>query len=121
MKYIWIIKLKLKDEFREQIEEYFLSLNASIASIDAENNSNTLKPKIFYTNVFFTYKPNIILVKKYLLNFKINIKNIIFFKNNIQKLNLHTIKKFNPINIGRFIFSEEKINLERRLKNIFYL
>ena len=23
MKYIWIIKLKLKDEFREQIEEYF--------------------------------------------------------------------------------------------------
>jgi len=119
MKYIWIIKLKLKDEFREQIEEYFLSLNASIASIDAENNSNTLKPKIFYTNVFFTYKPNIILIKKYLLNFKINIKNIILFKNNIQKLNLHTIKKLNPRNIGRFIFTEEKINVEYNInKNI---
>ena len=52
MKYIWIIKLKLKDEFREKIEEYFLSLNASISSIDSESNSNTLTPKIFYTHVF---------------------------------------------------------------------
>ena len=52
MPYTWILKLKLKDKFREEIEEYFLSLNASISSIDAENNLNTLKPKLFETNIF---------------------------------------------------------------------
>ena len=72
MKYIWIIKLKLKDKFREEIEEYFLSLNASISSIDSESNSNTLKPKIFYTHVFFINKPNLILIRKY-MKLKLNL------------------------------------------------
>ena len=119
MKYIWIIKLKLKDEFREKIEEYFLSLNASISSIDSENNSNTLTPKIFYTHVFFINKPNLILIKKYLINFKININNLILLKSNFQKLNLQYNKRLDPINIGRFIFTEEKINLKYNInKNI---
>ena len=55
MGHTWVLKLKLKlkDKYREEIEEYFLSLNASISSIDAENNLNTLKPKLFNSNIFF--------------------------------------------------------------------
>ena len=51
MEHTWVLKLKLKDKYREEVEEYFLSLNASISSIDAENNLNTLKPKLFNSNI----------------------------------------------------------------------
>ena len=119
MEYTWVLKLKLKDKFREEIEDYFLSLNASITSIDAENDLNTLKPKLFNTNIFFTYKPNISLIKKYLANFRINTNPLVLLKIKNAVLKLQNNKKLNSINIGRFIFNEEKINLKYNItKNI---
>lgn len=116
---IWVLKLKLNDKFREEIEEYFLSLNASISSIDAENNLNTLKPKLFNTNVFFINKPNINLIKKYLINFKIKPSNILLLKKTTEDFILQNNKILEPINIGRFIFTEEKINSKFNIyKNI---
>jgi ribosomal protein L11 methyltransferase len=119
MGFIWILKLKLNDKFREEIEEYFLSLNASISSIDAENNLNTLKPKLFNTNIFFINKPNINLIKKYLINFKIKTDNILLLKKTTKDFILQNNKILDPINIGRFIFSEEKIHSKFNIyKNI---
>jgi len=122
MEYTWVLKLKLKDKFREEVEDYFLSLNASISSIDAENNLNTLKPKLFNTNIFFTNKPNINLIKIYLINFPINTNNLILLKIKNEVLKSQNNKRLKPINIGRFIFTEEKIYLKYNItKNIFIL
>ena len=119
MEYTWVLKLKLKDKFREEVEDYFLSLNASISSIDAENNLNTLKPKLFNTNIFFTNKPNINLIKIYLVNFPINTNNLILLKIKNEVLKSQNNKRLKPINIGRFIFTEEKIYLKYNItKNI---
>ncbi|MDB9761762.1 50S ribosomal protein L11 methyltransferase [Alphaproteobacteria bacterium] len=119
MEYTWVLKLKLKDKFREEVEDYFISLNASISSIDAENNLNTLNPKLFNTNIFFTNKPNINLIKIYLVNFPINTNNLILLKIKNKALKSQNNKKLNPINIGRFIFTEEKIYLKFNItKNI---
>ena len=119
MEYTWVLKLKLKDKFREEVEDYFLSLNASISSIDAENNLNTLKPKLFNTNIFFTNKPNINLIKIYLVNFPINTNNLILLKIKNEVLKSQNNKRLKPINIGRFIFTEEKNNLKYNItKNI---
>ena len=119
MEYTWVLKLKLKDKFREEVEDYFLSLNASISSIDAENNLNTLKPKLFNTNIFFTNKPNINLIKIYLINFPINTNNLILLKIKNEVLKSQNNKRLKPINIGRFIFTEEKIYLKYNItKNI---
>ena len=119
MEHTWVLKLKLKDKFREEIEDYFLSLNASISSIDAENNLNTLKPKLFNTNIFFTNKPNINLIKIYLINFPINTNNLILLKIKNEVLKSQNNKRLKPINIGRFIFTEEKIYLKYNItKNI---
>ena len=119
MPYTWILKLKLKDKFREEIEEYFLSLNASISSIDAENNLNTLKPILFETNIFFKDKPNITLIKKYLVNFKINTNKLVLIKKENKEFKFKNNRRLEPISIGRFIFNEEKINLKYNIaKNI---
>ena len=119
MEYTWVLKLKLKDKFREVVEDYFLSLNASISSIDAENNLNTLKPKLFNTNIFFTNKPDINLIKIYLVNFPINTNNLILLKIKNEVLKSQNNKRLKPINIGRFIFTEEKIYLKYNItKNI---
>ena len=119
MEYTWVLKLKLKDKFREEVEDYFLSLNASISSIDAENNLNTLKPKLFNTNIFFTNKPNINLIKIYLVNFPINTNNLILLKIKNEVLKSQNNRRLKPINIGRFIFTEEKIYLKYNItKNI---
>ena len=119
MEYTWVLKIKLKDKFREEIEDYFLSLNASISSIDAENNLNTLKPKLFNTNIFFTNKPNINLIKIYLVNFPINTDNLILLKIKNEVLKSQNNKRLKHINIGRFIFTEEKIYLKYNItKNI---
>jgi ribosomal protein L11 methyltransferase len=116
---IWVLKLKLNDKFREEIEEYFLSLNASISSIDAENNLNTLKPKLFNTNIFFINKPNITVIKKYLVNFKMNTDKLILIKKENKEFKLKSNRRLEPIRIGRFIFNEEKINLKYNIaKNI---
>ena len=119
MEYTWVLKLKLKDKFREEVEDYFISLNASISSIDAENNLNTLNPKLFNTNIFFTNKPNINLIKIYLVNFPINTNNLILLKIKNEVLKSQNNKRLKPINIGRFIFTEEKIYLKYNItKNI---
>jgi len=119
MEYIWLLKLELNDKFREEIEEYFLSLNASISSIDAENNLNTLRPKLFNTTIFFINKPNIHLIKKYLINFNIKTKNILLLKKTNKDFKLQNNKILKPLNIGRFIFTEEKVNSKFNInKNI---
>ena len=119
MKYTWVLKLKLKDKYREEVEEYFLSLNASISSIDAENNLNTLKPKLFNSNIFFTSKPNINLIKKYLLTYQINTNVLVLLKIKNETFKLQNNKMLNPIRIGRFIFTEKKNDLKYNItKNI---
>ena len=119
MEYTWVLKLKLKDKYREEIEEYFLSLDASITSIDAENNLNTLIPNIFNTHIFFTNKPDMTLIKKYLVKSQININNLLLLKKDNKNLKYQTNKRLDPIHIGRFIFTEEKINLNFNItKNI---
>jgi len=119
MEHTWVLKLKLKNKFREEVEEYFLSLNASISSIDAENNLNTLKPKLFNSNIFFTDKPNIHLIKEYLLTFQINTSTLVLLKIKNETFKLQNNIRLNPINIGRFIFTEEKNNLKYNIiKNI---
>ena len=119
MEYTWVLKLELKDKFREEIEEYFLSFDASISSIDAENNLNTLKPKLFNTNIFFSNKPNIKLIKKYLKKFKINTNQLFLLKKENKKFKINHSKSLDPITIGGFIFTEEKINLKYNFnKNI---
>ena len=119
MEYTWVLKLKLKDKYREEVEEYFLSLNASISSIDAENNLNTLKPKLFNSNIFFTSKPNITLIKKYLLTYQINTNVLVLLKIKNETFKLQNNKMLNPIRIGRFIFTEKKNDLKYNItKNI---
>jgi ribosomal protein L11 methyltransferase len=119
MEYIWLLKLELNDKFREEIEEYFLSLKASISSIDAENNLNTLRPQLFNTTIFFINKPNIHLIKKYLINFNIKTKNILLLKKTNKDFKLQNNKILKPLNIGRFIFTEEKVNSKFNInKNI---
>ena len=119
MEHTWVLKLKLKDKYREEVEEYFLSLNASISSIDAENNLNTLKPKLFNSNIFFTSKPNITLIKKYLLTYQINTNVLVLLKIKNETFKLQNNKMLNPIRIGRFIFTENKNNLKYNItKNI---
>ena len=119
MQYTWVLKLKIKEKFREEIEEYFLSLNASITSIDAENNLNYLKPELFNTNIFFTYKPNISIIKKCLERFQINTKHIFLVKKKNKEFKFQNNKILKPITIGRFIFNERKIDLKYNItKNI---
>ena len=119
MEHTWVLKLKLKDKYREEVEEYFLSLNASISSIDAENNLNTLKPKLFNSNIFFTSKPNITLIKKYLSTYQINTNVLVLLKIKNETFKLQNNKMLNPIRIGRFIFTEENNNLKYNItKNI---
>ena len=119
MEHTWVLKLKLKDKYREEVEEYFLSLNASISSIDAENNLNTLKPKLFNSNIFFTSKPNINLIKKYLSTYQINTNVLVLLKIKNETFKLQNNKMLNPIRIGRFIFTEKKNNLKYNItKNI---
>ena len=119
MEYTWVLKLKLKDKFREEVEEYFISLNASITSIDAENNLNTLKPKLFNSNIFFINKPNMNLITKYLASFQINTNALVLLKIKNDAFTLKNNNRLNQINIGRFIFTEEKIYLKYNInKNI---
>lgn len=109
MKYIWVLKLNLKEDFREEIEDYFLTLNATSISTDINNNSNTHNLKKFITHIIFIYKPNIHIINNYLTNFKINIKEI-----DLSKRHINSYYKNNntaaAIRIGILKFTEEKIS-----------
>ena len=76
MSIIWELKLKLTEKFREEIEEYLISLNATVTSIDAENNTHILEPKIYNTSAFFIKKPIKNEIKLILENYKINANKI---------------------------------------------
>jgi ribosomal protein L11 methyltransferase len=108
VKYVWILKLKLEEKYREKIEEYLISLNATISSLDAENDTNSFKPKVFNTSAFFLKKPKNYIVQKFLENFNIEYKNILLTKVKIKDLFKENIKPLDPIHIGRFTFIEEK-------------
>ncbi|MDG2000728.1 MAG: 50S ribosomal protein L11 methyltransferase [Alphaproteobacteria bacterium] len=108
MKFIWVLKLKLDNELRESIEEFIISHNATITSLDSENKSNILQPKSYDTSAFFIKKPSNIFIKKLLLDFKIKPKTIILKKIKIKDIYKNNITPLNPITIGRFTFLESK-------------
>lgn len=108
MKHIWVLKLKLDNEFREDIEDFLITLNATILSLDAENNSNSLHPKFFNTTAFFLKKPKIYFIKMLAFNLNIQPKQLIFKKKKIIDIYKNNIQPLKPINIGRFIFLEKK-------------
>ena len=108
MKFIWVLKLKLDNELRESIEEFIISQNATITSLDSENKSNLLQPKSYDTSAFFIKKPSNIFIKKLLLDFKIKPKTIILKKIKIKDIYKNNITPLNPITIGRFTFLESK-------------
>ena len=108
MKFIWVLKLKLDNELRESIEEFLISQNATITSLDSENKSNILQPKSYYTYAFFIKKPSNNFIKKLLLDFKINAKTSILKKIKIKDIYKNNITPLNPIAIGRFTFLECK-------------
>ena len=108
MKFIWALKLKLDNEFRENVEEFLISQKATITSLDSENRSDTLQPESYNTYAFFVKKPTDIFIKKLLLDFKINPKTSILKKIKIKDIYKNNIKPLNPIAIGRFTFLECK-------------
>jgi ribosomal protein L11 methyltransferase len=100
VKFIWALKLKLDNEFRENVEEFLISQKATITSLDSENRSDTLQPESYNTYAFF--------IKKLLLDFKINPKTSILKKIKIKDIYKNNITPLNPIAIGRFTFLECK-------------
>ena len=64
---IWILNLELSNKFREGIENYLISMNATITSLDAGNNANELKPVLFNTSAFFIKKPKKYIIKQLFL------------------------------------------------------
>ena len=108
MKFIWLLKLKLDNKFRENIEEFLISQNATITSLDAENKSGVLQPESYDTSTFFVKKPTDIFIKTLLLDYKINPKTSILKKIKIEDIYKNNITPLNPITIGRFTFLECK-------------
>ena len=68
MNSIWLLKLKLSNKFREGIENYLISMNATITSLDAENNPNELNPELYDPSAFFIKKPEKYIIKQLFLN-----------------------------------------------------
>jgi len=119
MKNIWVLKINLEDEFREKVEDFFLTCNAATSSIDADNDPNTLKPKTFITSVIFLNKPNLNIIKSFLIKFKIKTSEITLLKKNIIQYSNKNNKNIDAINIGRFKFTETKNYLKYNIhKNI---
>ena len=108
MSFIWVLKLKLSEKFREEIEECLISLNATVLSIDAEKNTYSLKPKIFNVSAFFTKKPKIYLIELILINYKVNPSRVILKKVKITDVYKKYSQPLQPINIGPFKYSENK-------------
>ncbi|PPR17076.1 MAG: Ribosomal protein L11 methyltransferase [Alphaproteobacteria bacterium MarineAlpha9_Bin3] len=108
MSSIWVLKLKLREKLREDIEEYLISLNATVTSIDAENNTNSLKPKIFKVSAFFTKKPKNYLIQFILINYKVNPNRVFLKKVSIEDIYKKYSQPLQPINIGPFKYSENK-------------
>ena len=119
MENIWVLKINLEDEFREKVEDFFLTCNAATSSIDADNDPNTLKPKTFITSVIFLNKPNLNIIKSFLIKFKIKTSEITLLKKNIIQYSNKNNKNIDAINIGRFKFTETKNYLKYNIhKNI---
>ena len=108
MNYIWALKLKLSNKLREDIENYLISMNASITSLDAENKTNSMRPELYNTSAFFMKKPKNYIIKYLLINFKIKKKDIILKKLKIKNIYTNNTHPLKPINIGRFTFLESK-------------
>ena len=108
MNYIWALKLKLSNKLREDIENYLISMNASITSLDAENKTNSMRPELYNTSAFFIKKPKNYIIKYLLINFKIKKKDIILKKLKIKNIYTNNTHPLKPINIGRFTFLESK-------------
>ena len=108
MSFIWVLKLKVSEKIREEIEEYLISLNATVTSIEDNKNSHLLKPELYNTSAFFIKKPKVDLIKFILLNYGIKSDKI-----NLKKIKIEEIYKahsntLQPINIGSFKYSESK-------------
>ena len=107
MNSIWVLKLELSNKFREVIENYLISMNATITSLDAENNANALKPELFNTSAFFIEKPKKYIIKQLFLNFNIKPQEVVLKKVKIQDIHNNS-QSLDPINIGPFNFLENK-------------
>lgn len=108
MSFIWVLKLKVSEKIREEIEESLISLNATVTSIEDNKNSHLLKPELYNTSAFFIKKPKVDLIKFILLNYGIKSDKI-----NLKKIKIEEIYKahsntLQPINIGSFKYSESK-------------
>ena len=113
---IWLLKLKLSNKFREGIENYLISKNATITSLDAENNPNELKPELYDTSAFFIKKPEKYIIKQLFLNFNIKPQEIVLKKVKIQDIYKNNSRSLDPISIGPFNFLETK-NLTKFIIN----
>ena len=105
---IWLLKLKLSNKFREGIENYLISMNATITSLDAENNPNELKPELYDTSAFFIKKPEKYIIKQLFLNFNIKPQEIVLKKVKIQDIYKNNSRSLDPISIGPFNFLDHK-------------
>ncbi|MBJ85306.1 MAG: hypothetical protein CMJ11_01680 [Pelagibacterales bacterium] len=105
---IWILNLELSNKFREDIESYLISMNATITSLDVGNNANELKPELFNTSAFFIKKPKKYIIKQLFLNFNIKPKEIVLKKVKIQDIYKNNSRSLSPISIGPFNFLESK-------------
>ena len=108
MESIWILKLELSNKFREGIENYLISMDATVTSLDAENNANELKPELFNTSAFFINKPKKYIIKQLFLNFNIKPQEIILKKVKIQDIFKNNSRSLSPISIGPFNFLESR-------------
>ena len=93
---------------REKIEDYLFNLDATILSLDAENNSNSLEPKLFITTAFFTKKPNKNILNNFSYNFNLQSDKIKLKKIKIKDVYKNNIQPLKAIKIGRFTFLENK-------------
>ena len=105
---IWVLKLELSNKFREGIENYLISMDATVTSLDAENNANELKPELFNTSAFFINKPKKYIIKQLFLNFNIKPQEIILKKVKIQDIFTNNSRPLSPISIGPFNFLESR-------------
>ena len=105
---IWVLKLELSNKFREDIENYLISMDSTVTSLDAENNANELKPELFNTSAFFINKPKKYIIKQLFLNFNIKPQEIVLKKVKIQDIFKNYSRSLNPISIGLFNFLENK-------------
>ena len=105
---IWVLNLELSNKVREDIENYLNSMDATVTSLDAENNANELTPELFNTSAFFINKPEKYIIKQLFLNFNIKPQEIVLKKVKIQDILKNNSRPLSPITIGLFNFLENK-------------